>query len=108
MSLTRTRRIIHLSRTRSFSKETHEAYSKAQALIETIDTIYEDAEESLEDQMRIHRQCIDENDVTPFVERSSERLVDMLFVISDPAQLVKLIIEHNKREFWISKPPPMS
>ena len=93
MDLTRTRRMLQRG------KDEYETYARALTILDTLNIIREDAEEALEDQMRVQQQSITTDDVRVFVERSVEHLTQALLELSDTEALLKLIIEHDKDAF---------
>ena len=88
MDLTRTRRALLASQ--------NEDYHHADQLLDALDIVYEDAQESFEDQMRIHQQAINTSDVTAFVARSAASLLKKLLEVSDTETLLSIIIDEDR------------
>ena len=100
MDLTRTRRAILHAKTQKFiNKEESDIYTNANRLLDVLDVVQEDAQESLEDLMRVHQQYISASDVGPFVDRSVEYLFKQIMEISDTETLLRKLIDHDKGGF---------
>ena len=87
MDLTRTRRALQTNQT--------EDYQHADMLLDALDIIQEDAQESLEDQMRLHQQGIRPDNVQYFLERSVESLVKKLLEVSDTETILTIIVRED-------------
>ena len=87
MDLTRTRRALATNPT--------EDYQHATQLLDALDIVQEDAQESLEDQMRLHQQSIRTDDVQYFLERSVELLTKKLLEVSDTETILAIIAKED-------------